>query len=72
MSPVTTSTVPLVVTRRLDRHPYGVAGAVLRLLDGQHGVGDQLLDVGADLLALVADHRHDALPARSRRTAVRT
>ena len=30
-----------------------------RLLDGEHGVGHQLLDVRADLLALVADDGHD-------------
>ena len=36
-----------------------MAGAVLGLLDGEHRVGDELLDVRADLLALVADDGDD-------------
>ena len=44
---------------RLPRDAYGVAGAVLGLLDGEHGVGQQLLDVRTDLLALVADDGDD-------------
>ena len=64
MSPYATRTVPVAVglVQRLPGHPHGVAGAVLGLLHGQHGAGQQLLDVRADLLALVADDGDD--PAR--------
>ena len=43
------------------RHPHGPAGPVEHLLDRQHGVRHQLLDVRPDLLALVADHRDDTV-----------
>ena len=45
--------------QRLPGHAYGVPGALLGLLDRQHRVGEQLLDVRPDLLALVADDGHD-------------
>ena len=44
---------------RVHGHPDGVAGAALFLLHRQHGTGCQLLDVRADLVALVPDDHHD-------------
>ena len=48
-------------TGRLDRDPHRVPGPVLRLLDGEHDIGHEGLDVRADLLALVADDGDDPL-----------
>src|SRR3546814_14517782 len=45
----------------LEGDAYGVPGAVLGLLDGQHGLGHLLTDVRADLLTLGADDGNDAL-----------
>src|SRR3546814_18199651 len=45
----------------LEGDAYGVPGAVLGLLDGQHGLGHLLTAVRADLLTLGADDRNDAL-----------
>ena len=43
-------------TRRGEGDPDGVAGAVLLVLHSEGDLGHQGLDVGADLVALVADH----------------
>jgi hypothetical protein len=48
--------------QRLPGDPDGVTGALLRLLHRQDDARHQLLDVRADLLALVTDDRDD--PAR--------
>ena len=56
---------------RLDRHADRVPGALLGLLDREHHVGDQRLDVRADLLALVTDHGDD-LRGSTACTAART
>ena len=56
-------------TRRLERDPYGVAGAELLVLHRERDVGHQRLDVRADLVALVADDRDDAARGSSACTA---
>ena len=48
-------------TGGLEGDPYGVAGAELLVLHGERDLGHQRLDVGTDLLALVAHHRDDVL-----------
>ena len=50
---------PVRGVQRLPGHAYGVPGALLGLLDRQHRIGKQLLDVCTDLLALVADDGDD-------------
>jgi hypothetical protein len=49
----------LLLVERVERDPYGVAGAELLVLDGEHRLRQALEDVRADLLALVADDRAD-------------
>ena len=46
---------------RLDRDPDRARRTVEDLLDRQHGVGHELLDVRTHLVALMTDHRHDLL-----------